>query len=88
MLTASITLSPQRSIAPFSPLAITHVCRKFKSKIVLSRGNTNSINIKSIAELQRFSSENSPKIEIVVNGKDEMNAAGTLLDYFNYGLGI
>jgi phosphotransferase system HPr-like phosphotransfer protein len=88
MLTATITLSSKRSAASFSALAINRACRNFKSEILISRGKSNSFDIKSMAQLQEFVLEKSPNIEIMVTGKDEMKAASVLVDYFNHGLGI
>jgi|GEM_PF-1314410 phosphotransferase system HPr-like phosphotransfer protein len=88
MLTASITLSQKRNSTPFSAFSINYVCRNFKSEVLICRGSSKSFDTKSIAQLQEFAAEKSPDIEIMVNGNDELNVAGALIDYFNHGLGI
>jgi phosphotransferase system HPr-like phosphotransfer protein len=64
------------------------MCRNFHSKITIRRGNSKLLDINSVAQLQEFASQRSPRIEIVITGKDEMKALGSLVDYFNHGLGI
>jgi phosphotransferase system HPr-like phosphotransfer protein len=64
------------------------MCRNFHSRISLRRGSSKSFDIKSMVQLQEFTLQRGPRIEIVITGKDELNALGSLVDYFNHGLGI
>lgn len=88
MLTATITLSEKRNSALFPALSIFRLCGNFHSRITVRRGNSKSLDTRSVAQLQEFTMLRSPSIEIVVTGKDELNALGGLVDYFNHGLGI
>jgi phosphotransferase system HPr-like phosphotransfer protein len=88
MLTASITLSPERNIVPISLSSIERMGRNFHSKILIRRGNSESLDIHSIPHLQQFVREHSPQIEINVSGKDEMKALSSVVDFFNHGSGI
>jgi phosphotransferase system HPr-like phosphotransfer protein len=88
VITATITLSPKRNRVLFSAYSIFRMCHNYHSRIAVCCGNSKFLDTKSIAQLQEFASQKSPYIDIVITGKDELNALSSLVDYFNHGLGI
>jgi phosphotransferase system HPr-like phosphotransfer protein len=88
VVTATITLSSKRNSVLFSAYSIFRMCHNYHSKIAVCRGSSKFVDTKSVAQLQEFASQKSPRIDIVITGKDELNALGRLVDYFNHGLGI
>ncbi len=88
MISAHFELSKKQVESAFNLKSLADTCKKFKSEIVMSRGESFNADGHSVSDLYEFSSLPGRVIDILVEGKDELVAMGALYEHFNYGTGI
>ncbi|HON11152.1 MAG TPA: hypothetical protein PLE24_09810 [Chitinispirillaceae bacterium] len=85
MFTANLHLSAEKTKALRSRILFLKKCNRFQSKITIQRGNSRPLDISIDKHLKEVAENESGKIRIVIEGRDEMKAACFFVDFFNHG---
>jgi phosphotransferase system HPr-like phosphotransfer protein len=88
MLTATLHLPDERKKTLLFSFPLKKIRDRFKSRITIQRGDSRPLDISIDEQLKELASNKSADLRIVFEGRDEMKAACSFVDYFNHGTGI
>lgn len=88
MVTAILTLSPEKTNRSVFSQNFLRLARRFESKVTIRRGNSRPFDISFADQLKELSIMKSPHFVIQVEGRNEMKTVSVLVDFFNHGLGV